>query len=142
MLGCQSFTTDDKIDPAWNVFTKHHQRHRYGTIDKYQELLKELHHFKGEIAFHILGHSLDHADHAILKHALCSSRNTAVQDSFITVYYHDEEAHLRLINNITDIIGEEAVMARVRFIHQHDQKRGILRHLKKPHEENGKVCSH
>ncbi|MBO6086462.1 MAG: hypothetical protein J6P19_08730, partial [Acetobacter sp.] len=62
VLGCQSFDTTDKtvkIDPAWNVFTKHHQRHRYGTIDKYQELLKELSHFKGEVAFHILGHSLD-----------------------------------------------------------------------------------
>lgn len=129
VLGCQSFDPADKIDPAWNVFTKHHQRHRYGTIDKYQELLKELRHFKGEVAFHILGHSLDQADHAILKHTLCSSHNTAVQDSFISVYYHDEEAHLRLINNITDIIGEEAVMARVRFIDQHDPKRGILRRI-------------
>lgn len=127
VLGCQSFDPEDEIDPAWNVFTKHHQRHRYGTIEKYQELLKELSHFKGEIAFHIIGHSLDHADHAILKHALCSSHNTAVQDSFITVYYHDEEAHLRLINNITDIIGEEDAMARVRFIAQHDPKRGILK---------------
>ena len=129
VLGCQSFTPDDKIDPAWNVFTKHHQRHRYGTIEKYQELLKELRHFKGEVAFHIIGHSLARADHAILKHALCSSRNTAVQDSFISVYYHDEEAHLRLINNITDMIGEEAVMARVRFIDQHDPERSILERI-------------
>ena len=129
VLGCQSFDPADKIDPAWNVFTKHHQRHRYGTIEKYQELLKELRHFKGEVAFHIIGHSLDQADHAILKHALCSSHNTTVQDSFISVYYHDEEAHLRLINTITSILEEEAVMARVRFIDQHDPKRGILRHI-------------
>lgn len=134
VLGCQSFpknkeNKENKLDPAWNVFTKHHQRHRYGTIDKYQELLKKLSHFKGEVTFHILGHSLDQADHAILKHALCSSHNTTVQDSFISVYYHDEEAHLRLINNITDIIEEESVMARVRFIDQHDPDRGILRHI-------------
>ena len=45
------------------------------------------------------------------------------------MYYHDEEAHFRLINNITDIIGEEAVMARVRFIDQHDPERGILRRI-------------
>ncbi len=129
VLGCQSFDPEDEIDPAWNVFTKHHQRHRYGTIEKYQELLKELSRFKGEVAFHIIGHSLDHADHAILKHALCSSHNTAVQDSFISVYYHDEEAHLRLINTITSILGEEDAMARVRFIDQHDPKRGILRRI-------------
>ena len=128
VLGCQSFP-ENKINPAWNVFTKHHQRHRYGTIEKYQELLKELKHFKGEVAFHILGHSLDQADHAILRHALVSSHNTAVQDSFIFVYYHDEEAHLRLINNITTILKEEIVMARVRFIDQHDPKRGILRRI-------------
>ncbi len=129
VLGCQSFDPADKINPAWNVFTKHHQRHRYGTIEKYQELIRELSHFKGEVAFHIIGHSLDEADHAILKHALCSSHNTAVQDSFISVYYHDEEAHLRLINNITTILGEEDVMARVRFIAQHDPKRGILKRV-------------
>ncbi|MBO6036206.1 MAG: hypothetical protein J6P38_03895, partial [Acetobacter sp.] len=118
VLGCQSFDPADKINPAWNVFTKHHQRHRYGTIEKYQELLKELRHFKGEVAFHILGHSLDEADHALLKHVLCSSYNTAVQDSFISVYYHDEEARSRLINNITDIIGEKDVMTRVTFLDQ------------------------
>lgn len=129
VLGCQFFDPADKINPAWNVFTKHHQRHHYGTIEKYKELLKELSRFKGEVAFHIIGHSLEQADHTILKHALCSSHNTAVQDSFISVYYHDEDAHFRLINNITSILGEEAVMARVRFIDQHDPERGILRRI-------------
>ena len=42
------------------------------------------------------------------------------KDSIINVYYHDEEAQTRLINRINDIIGEEEVMARVRFIYQHD----------------------
>lgn len=48
------------------------------------------------------------------------------KDSIINVYYHDEEAQTRLINRINDIIGEEEVMARVRFIYQHDNEKGIL----------------
>ena len=118
VLGCQSFDPADKIDPAWNVFTKNHQRYLYGTIEKYQELPKELSRFKCRIAFCIIGHSLDRPDHVLLKHILCSSYNTAVRNSLITVYYHDEEARLRLINNIIDIIGEEDVMNRVTFLDQ------------------------
>ena len=51
----------------------------------------------------------------------------ANKNSKINVYFHDEEAQERMINNITEIIGEEEVMAKVRFIHQHDEKRGILK---------------
>ncbi len=51
----------------------------------------------------------------------------ADKNATIKVYYHDEESQERLINNITDIIGEEEVMAKVQFIDQHDEKRGILR---------------
>lgn len=31
------------------------------------------------------------------------------------------------MHNINEIIGEEEVMEKVRFIYQHDEKRGILR---------------
>ena len=60
--------------------------------------------------------------HHILKHIFL-----AKEKSIINIYYHDEDSRERLINNITKIIGEEEVMAKVRFIHQHDEKRGILK---------------
>ena len=75
----------------------------------------------------MIGHSLDKSDYAILKHIFL-----AHNDSIINIYYHDEEAQERLINNITKIIGEEEVMAKVRFIHQHDPKRGILIPIEAP----------
>lgn len=42
------------------------------------------------------------------------------------IYYHNEEAQERLINNITEILGEEDVMTRVQFIYQYDSDRGLL----------------
>ena len=72
-------------------------------------------------AFHVIGHSLDKSDSVILKHIFL-----AHQDSIINIYYHNEETQEKLINNITEIIGEEEVMSKVRFIYQHDPKRGIL----------------
>ena len=68
-----------------------------------------------------MGHSLDKTDHNILKHILL-----AKEKSIIKIYYHNEEAQEKLINNITEIIGEEEVMSKVQLIHQHDPKRGIL----------------
>lgn len=44
----------------------------------------------------------------------------------INIYYHNEEAQERLINNITDIIGEDEVMTKVQLRYQHDKERGIL----------------
>lgn len=55
----------------------------------------------------------------------------AREESIINIYYHDEETQEKLINNITEIIGEEEVMAKVRMIYQHDTKRGILIPAKK-----------
>lgn len=61
----------------------------------------------------------------------------AREKSIINIYYHDEETQEKLINNITEIIGEEEVMAKVRMIYQHDTKRGILIPAKKlPLSEN------
>ena len=71
--------------------------------------------------FHIVGHSLDETDREILKHVLNANKN-----SIINVYYHNEETQTILINRINEIIGEEEVMARVRFIYQHDKEKGIL----------------
>lgn len=121
VLGAHSFT-NNSIPVEFNVFKKHNQRHKYGTIEGYQELLKKINSSKVEPIFHIIGHSLDKTDHNILKHVFLANKNTV-----INIYYHNEEAQERLINNITDIIGEEEVMTRVRMIYQHDKKRGILR---------------
>ena len=123
ILGTKSFS-NEKIPVEFNIFKKHHQRHKYGTIELYQELLKELRAPKRQypITFHIIGHSLDEADHSILKHIL-----TAREKSTINIYYHTEEAQNRMMNNINLIIGEEEVMTKVRFIHQHNDERSILK---------------
>ena len=57
----------------------------------------------------------------ILKHILL-----AREKSIINIYYHDEDALARMQSNIDLIIGEEEVMAKVRFIKQDDPQRGIL----------------
>ncbi|MDO5306338.1 MAG: AbiH family protein [bacterium] len=125
ILGTQSFANND-IPVNFNVFKKHNQRHRYGTIEAYQDFLMKLltnPRMNARPIFHVIGHSLDKTDHNILKHVFLANKN-----AIINIYYHDEEAQERLINNITEIIGEEEVMAKVRLIYQHDKERGILRY--------------
>ncbi len=129
VLGTHSFCNHlpndlrEEINVEFNVFKKHNQRHRYGTIEKYQDLLKELKDKQRMIepTFHVIGHSLDKSDHNILRHIF-----RVRERSIINIYYHDQETLERLINNITEIIGEEEVMTKVRFIDQHDSKKGIL----------------
>ena len=129
ILGTKSFYNHlpndlrEEINVEFNVFKKHNQRHRYGTIEAYQELLNELiEQLRTFIpVFHIIGHSLDKSDYNILRHIF-----RVRERSIINIYYHNQEALERLINNITEIIGEEEVMAKVRFIHQEDPNRGIL----------------
>lgn len=126
VLGTKSFKASNNpktISSQFNIFQKHNQRHKYNTIEPYQDLLKGIKLQKDEsVIFYVLGHSLDETDHNILKHVFSANK-----DAMIRIYYHDEESQERLINNITDIIGEEEVMTRVQFIDQHDEKRGILR---------------
>lgn len=112
------------IPYEFNVFRKHNQRHKYGTIEDYQNLLKELTKYGKVIkpVFHVIGHSLDETDKNILEHLFLINQN-----AIINIYYHDEEAQENYINNITDIIGEKEVMTRVRLIYQHDKTRGILK---------------
>ena len=125
VLGTKSFSNKD-IPLCFNVFKKHNQRHKYNTIEPYQELLRLIKLPNANPVFHIIGHSLDKTDHNILKHVFSANK-----DAMIKIYYHDEESQERLINNITDIIGEEEVMTRVQLIDQHDEKRGLLRPVKK-----------
>ena len=120
-----SYTTPIPVN--FNVFRKHNQRHRYGTIRDYQELLVQLTFPKRIIkpVFHVIGHSLDKTDHNILKHIFLINKNAK-----INLYYHNKESQENLINNITEIIGEEEVMSKVRLIYQHDEKYGILKPVK------------
>lgn len=118
------------ISADFNVFQKHNQRHKYGTIEPYQDLLRKIKKTKSTPIFHIIGHSLDSSNHNILKHIL-----RANNDSIIYIYYFDESNQEKLMHNINEIIGEEEVMEKVRFIYQHDEKRGIL----KPQKESNLV---
>lgn len=130
ILGTHSFYNNlpndlnEEINVEFNVFKKHNQRHRYGTIEPYQELLKELNDRRKIIvpSFHIIGHSLDKSDHNILRHIF-----KAREKCNIYIYYHNQEALNRLINNITEIIGEEEVMTKVKFIDQEDKNRGVFK---------------
>lgn len=112
------------IPYEFNVFRKHNQRHKYGTIEDYQNLLKELTKYGKVIkpVFHVIGHSLDETDKNILEHLFLINQN-----AIINIYYYNEEDQENYINNITDIIGEKEVMTRVRLIYQHDKTRGILK---------------
>lgn len=128
VLGTHSFDRiNDEKDRALsmklNVFQKHNQRHKYGTIEAYQDFLKEITNPKKIInpIFHVIGHSLDKTDHKVLKHIFTANKN-----SLINIYYHDEATQEKLINNITNIIGEDEVMTKVRLIHQHNEKRSAL----------------
>lgn len=124
ILGTQFYNNKNiDISPEFNVFRKHNQRHKYNTIEEYQNLLHLIKSPNDNTrrVFHVIGHSLDKSDAIILKHIFL-----AHNDSIINIYYHNEETSEKLINNITEIIGEEEVMEKVRFIHQHDSKRGIL----------------
>lgn len=127
VLGTHSFYNylpnpiNEQIPIDFNVFKKHHQRHKFGTIEPYQDLLRQIKKSKSIPKFHIIGHSLDRTDHNILNHILLANN-----DAKINIYYHNEETQQRLMNKIDSIIGEEEVMSKVRFIHQHDKERGIL----------------
>lgn len=131
VLGTHSFDRinnedDKKLSMDLNIFQKHNQRHKYGTIEAYQDFLKKITDPRKIIypVFHVIGHSLDQTDHNILNHIFTANKNT-----IINIYYHNEEAQEKLINNITEIIGEAEVMAKVRFIDQHNDKRALLKRM-------------
>ena len=121
----------EKVMPTeFNVFKKYFQRHKYNTIDDYQYLLKKVKEAE-EAVFHIIGHSLDSSDRELLKHILTKNPN-----SIINIYYHNPEAQERLMNKIDDIIGEDEVMTKVKFIEQDDKINGILI----PQKQNDLIC--
>ena len=131
VLGTHSFVNIDpdnhqlNIPVEYNVFKKHNQRHKYNTIEPYQDFIRELSDTQQIIdpKIHIIGHSLAKTDHKILRHIL-----KIRQDAIINVYFYDnKDEEERLINNITEILDEEDVMSRVRFIHLHNDERSILK---------------
>ncbi len=125
VLGTHTFKFNPSQIPfptSFNIFQKHYQRHKYGTIEPYQDLLRQIEKSRTLPKFHIIGHSLDKTDHSVLQHILKANK-----DSIINIYYHNEEIQELLMSRIDLIIGEEEVMSKVRFIHQHDETRGILK---------------
>lgn len=128
VFGTQTFELNPSKLPMpsyFNLFQKHYQRHKYNTVEPYQELVRKIKKSSTTANFHIVGHSLEHSDHKILKHILLAN-----DESVINIYFHDEQTQKRLMDNINSIIGEEEVMAKVRFIHQHDDERSILKYKK------------
>ena len=136
VLGTHSFNSPEykdiqcDIPVCFNIFQKHNQRHKYGTIESFQNLIRELFVSKENSKwdfpyFHVIGHSLDRTDYSILKNIF-----NIYKMAIINIYYHDELSQKKLIDNITNIIGEDDVTSRVRFIHQHNEKRSILKNLK------------
>ena len=130
VLGTKSFNNINSEDSRknipyeFNVFKKHNQRHRYNTIEAYQDLIKEITNPHKIIipTFHIVGHSLNETDHSLLRNIL-----KLKDKSTINIYFHSPEEEELLINNITKILGEDDVLSRVRFIHLHDDGRSILK---------------
>ena len=125
VFGTQTFEINPSKIPLpthFNIFQKHYQRHKYQTIEPYQELIRQIKKSRSIPKFHIIGHSLDETDHKILKHIL-----QAKDDCIINIYFHNEEMQKILMDRINDIIGENEVMSKVRFIHQHEDERSILK---------------
>ena len=125
VLGTHSFDRKDEnknLPYDLNVFQKHNQRNKYGTIETYQGILRRIKSHKNNVTIAVIGHSLDKTDHSVLKYIFTANKNTQ-----INIYYHNEEAHDKLIENITKIIGEDEVTAKVRFIDQHDKNCGLLK---------------
>jgi hypothetical protein len=124
VLGTYSFDRsgeENNMPAVFNVFQKHNQQHRYGTLADFQQLLRELKNCKEKVSIFVAGHSLDRSDYAKLKHIFCENR-----EANITIFYHDEISFSKYINNITTILGEEDVAIRVKFKHQHDHILGLL----------------
>lgn len=132
VLGSKSYADfQEDINPEYNVFQKHNQRHKYGTVETYQDFYHEkLSKILDsvQVNYHVIGHSLDESDQRLLK-----SIFNAKKDSIIYIYYHEEKIHQKLIKNITEIITEDEVTTRVRFVKQNDKHRGILQERKGIH---------
>lgn len=126
VLGSKTYTDfTTNINPEFNIFQKHNQRHKYGTIEAYQDFYHQiLSKVDVPVNFHVIGHSLDESDRRILKLIFDSKK-----DSIIYIYYYSEEIHQSLINNITKIITEDEVTSRVRFIKQDDYEKGIFQEI-------------
>lgn len=113
-------TMDHPGSAEWHRFHKHTQRMVKDTISRYQDLLADMKKAH-KVTIGVVGHSLDTSDHAILKHLLMANPNTRVR-----VYYHSTDHLVAMTQNITTIMGEDAVTEKVRFIDQSDNKDGVF----------------
>ena len=94
----------DPRESPFRIFTKESQRFDYGTNKEYQKLLKELEETsRKSITFHIIGHSLDKADHKILNKILCYSGSEGnIGD--INIYRYKDNESLEILKNIEKIL--------------------------------------
>ena len=101
VLGTQDL--QDKEDP-FRIFTKEYQILLYETNKDYQEFLKELKETnKKSITFHIIGHSLDEADHEILRSILCYS-GSENNNGDIKIYRYEGDDPFEKQRNIEKIL--------------------------------------
>jgi hypothetical protein len=119
IFGTQSFDRqgiDEDLPIELNIFEKYTQRHKFNTIGMYQYMLNDMYeqctpHTRKYNKISIIGHSLDKTDHGLLRAIFENSGQCA-----INVYYHDFESQENYIRLMREIIGEDEVTRRVRFI--------------------------
>lgn len=105
ILGIDEYLSNE--DRSRNVkcirFKKYFQRILKETDNNFVHWLNT----KGEHHLHIIGHSLDVTDHDILRKLITKDCVTT------TIYYHNEEAHAKLIANMVIMLDQENVVTRV-----------------------------
>ena len=89
-------------------FKKYYQRIHNKTGLKYQGWLDGIAKEGRKLSLVIFGHSLDYSDADVLRNIVC---HKAVKS--IDIYYHDENAHNRLIANMVKLIGKNKLIERV-----------------------------
>jgi hypothetical protein len=122
VLGTRTFTEYDKICKDFNIFAKYHQRQRYDNTSVYQLVLNRLESYTNRRPWiGVVGHSLNSNDKHIL-HRIFTVNKWAE----ITVFYHNDDAKINLINEMYALLGEEDAERRVTFVNQHDSLKGLL----------------
>lgn len=125
IIGVDEYLDENKKNEQLEFvyYKKYFQRIAKGTGSSYMEWLDEWQqkvNFMGENVqeqkvflqehpqnhVYILGHSMDPTDKEIFKDILAREPN----DTKVTIYYHDEEAHERIIMNLIAIIGQDRLI--------------------------------
>lgn len=118
VLGMDEYYTDCKVNDYTQFiqFRKYFQRISKRTGSKYRKLLTA-----EKLNVYVFGHSLDPTDTAILRDTI------GHKDSRTTIFYHDENSHIRGITNLVKVFGNTFVVDKcdgndpqIRFVKQND----------------------